>query len=143
MKILLAEDEKVIGTVLTTCLRAMFATVAGFELIEAKTLAEAKDECISHDPHIVLMDLTFQDASAKATIAEIDFFALRADVCIISSDSSSETREACFRGGAMAYFDKMQLLDRSIDGQFTIMRMAGRFVDSYYRCLYHVRDGKG
>lgn len=106
--ILIVDDSEVVRV----GLRALLATEPDFEIVgEAKSVAEAVEQCVKLKPHVVLLDIRLPDGSGIDACRQILRRAGDARVLILTSVIDDRLVDEAIRAGAHGY------LLKEIDGR--------------------------
>ncbi|GIG56331.1 DNA-binding response regulator [Longispora fulva] len=103
IRVVIADDHPVVRD----GLRVLFSSLPDIELLaEAATGREAVRAAVTHQPHVLVMDLRMPDLDGVAATAEISRLAPDVAVLVLTMFDDDETVFAAMRAGARGYLVK-------------------------------------
>lgn len=104
MKILIADDSRVMRQIVTRTLRQ--AGYSGHDLVEATNGKEAFDSCVSERPDLVMSDWNMPEMTGVELLRSLRANGIEMPFGFVTSESSSEMRNAAMSEGAIFFITK-------------------------------------
>jgi DNA-binding NarL/FixJ family response regulator len=106
LKIVIAEDSKLIGNVVSRTL----SRIEGFRIVGlAENGVEALELVRKHEPHVLVLDISMPVKDGFAVLEELRAEGSAAVIIMFTADESPFGRKACLDLGANYYVDKSQI----------------------------------
>ena len=104
MKILIADDSRVMRQIVTRTLRQ--AGYSGHDLVEATNGREAYDQVAEEQPDLVLSDWNMPEMSGLECLHALRASGVNVPFGFVTSESTTEMREAAEKAGALFLITK-------------------------------------